>query len=59
MIIMRQNQHCFALLYEFEAHVICELMVAVEQKTKSNYVPLQGTRRYKWYKKGRHKEKEE
>lgn len=44
---MGQNQCCFALLYEFEAWGIFELMLVVEQKTKFNYIVLKGTRRLK------------
>lgn len=42
---MRQNQCYFALLYEFEAWDIFELMLVVEQKKKFNDIVLKGTRR--------------
>lgn len=41
---MGQNQCCFALLYEFVARGISELMLVVKQKTKFNYIVLKGTR---------------
>lgn len=50
---MGQNQCCFALLYEFEARGIFELMLVVKQKKKLNDIVLKGTRRLKRAGKGK------